>query len=345
MDLKSFGKNPEGKRQERIEDSPNYRNGKFQNVEPTEVNPGGTSFFKIMRHIASRPKSVRPSDEIPHVKTDLKDLDAAEEKPLIVWFGHSSYFIRHKGFNILIDPVFSGTASPVFFFGKAFPGSNSYDIPDFPEIDLLLLTHDHYDHLDLPSIKKGHSKAKKVLTSLGVGAHLEHWGVDSEKIIELDWWESTEINSWISITATPARHFSGRGFSRANTLWSSFVLKLGGFQLYLGADSGYSPQFREIGEKFGNFDLAFLECGQYGKYWPQIHMFPEETLQAAKDINTKTLFPVHWGKFVLSTHPWNEPVQRLLRASDGDSPEIIIPKIGETYRLGENYAQEKWWEF
>lgn len=343
MNYKSLGKKPEGERRERIEKSPNFREGKFQNIPPTRMNPDDAPFYKILAHVATRPKSVRPPKEVPNLKTDLMNL--TPERPVVVWFGHSSYFISYNGFNILIDPVFSGNASPVFFFAKAFPGADHYDIEDFPEIDLLILTHDHYDHLDFPSIQKVHSKSKQILTSLGVGSHLEYWGVKPEKIIELDWWESAAINSEVDITATPARHFSGRGFTRQQTLWSSFVLKLGDFQLYLGADSGYSPQFREIGEEFGKFDLAFLECGQYGKYWPQIHMFPEQTWRAAKDLNTEVLFPVHWGKFVLSTHPWNDSIKRLMKAATKDGPKIVMPRIGETYVVGEDFKQETWWDF
>ena len=272
MNYRSFGKVPSGERLELMKNSPNYREGKFLNIEPTSVNPNDVSIFKIVKKMLSRPSTVRPSQEVPHEQTDLKKLGA--DSPVIVWFGHSSYLIVVDDFRVLVDPVFSGNASPSRFFGKAFKGSDTYNAEDFPKIDLLVLTHDHYDHLDWPSIKKLDSKVKQVVTSLGVGAHLEYWGMAPEKITELDWWQKMEVSEKIEITATPSRHFSGRGFKRAQTLWSSFVLEIMGYRIFIGGDSGYDGSFKKINQRFGSFDLAFLECGQYGKYWPQIHMFP-----------------------------------------------------------------------
>jgi L-ascorbate metabolism protein UlaG (beta-lactamase superfamily) len=342
MNIRSFGKNPSGERLEKVKNSPNFKDGSFQNVEPTSVNPGDVSMFKILKKMLSRPDTVRPSHEVPHVQTNLKELNS--QTPVIVWFGHSSYFIHIDGYNVLIDPVFSGNASPFRFFGKAFEGADSYGAGDFPKIDLLVLTHDHYDHLDWPSIRDLDEKVKKIVTSLGVGSHLEYWGVASEKITELDWWEEIRPGDEIDITATPTRHFSGRGFKRAKTLWSSFVLNIKGYRFFLGGDSGYDNTFRKIGEKFGPFDLAFLECGQYGKYWPQIHMFPEQTVMAANDLQADVLFPVHWGKFVLSTHPWNESVKRLFEAAKRENRNIVSPKIGEAYYLKKEFEQEFWWD-
>lgn len=343
MNLRSFGRNPSGARLEKIKKAPNYREGSFQNIEPTSVNPKEVSVFKILKKMLSRPDSVRPSAEIPYVQTDLKELSLKE--PLVVWFGHSSYFLKVNGFNLLIDPVFSGNASPFRFFGKAFEGSDTYNAEDFPKIDLLILTHDHYDHLDWPSIKKLDQKTAKIVTSLGVGEHLEYWGVDTAKITELNWWESMKLSEEIEITATPSRHFSGRGFKRAQTLWSSFVLEIFGNRFFIGSDSGYDGSFQKIGEKFGPFDLAFLECGQYNEYWPEIHMFPEQTVMAARDLRAKVVQPVHWGKFVLSTHPWNEPVKRFIKAAEKENNNFIVPKIGEPYSLKNEFHQEAWWEF
>ena len=293
--------------------------------------------------MASRPASVRPSGEIPHVVTDLKKITS--EEPVVVWFGHSSYFIHARGFNILIDPVFSGNASLFSFFGKAFKGADVYDAEDLPDIDLLVLTHDHYDHLDWPTIKKIAPRSGKIITSLGVGAHLDYWGVDLDKIKELDWWEGEKISDNVTITATPSRHFSGRGLDRAKTLWSSFVLDLFEKRIFIGSDSGYDSSFATIGKEFEFFDLAFLECGQYNKYWPQIHIFPEQAVMAAKDLNAETIFPVHWSKFVLSTHPWNEPIQRIMRAAEKAKQTVVSPMIGQPYRIGQSFEQKQWWKF
>ena len=291
----------------------------------------------------SRPANVSPSAEIPNIRTDLRNLN--DKNATLVWFGHSSYFLQVNGFKILVDPVFSGNASPFRFFGKAFPGADHYNAEDIPPLDLLIITHDHYDHLDYPSINKLHDKTEKIVTSLGVGAHLETWGVKSEKITELDWWESFEIAPEVKITATPSRHFSGRTFKRAQTLWSSFVLEIADHKIFIGGDSGYDGSFRKIGSKFGPFDLALLECGQYGKYWPQIHMFPEQTVKAGQDLQARKVVPVHWGKFVLSYHPWNEPIQRFTAAAGVAGLDYYVPKVGEALEINENKPQDPWWLF
>ncbi|WP_243870473.1 MBL fold metallo-hydrolase [Salegentibacter sp. BDJ18] len=343
MILKRFGKEPSGERLKRINNAENTQNGKFQNIEPTAVQPEDVSMFKIMKQMLNRPKTVRPSAEIPHKKADLLNINT--KKPAVVWFGHSSYLLSFKGYNILVDPVFSGFASPFKFFGKSFPGTDLYQAEDFPKIDLLILTHDHYDHLDYKFLKQLKSKVLKIVTPLGVGEHLEYWNTQPDIITELNWNESEEVHQNLKVTALPCRHFSGRNVKRNTSLWASFALEWEGFKIYIGSDSGYSSQFKEIGEKFKEFNLAFLECGQYGKYWPQIHMFPEETVKAAKDLNTKILFPVHWGKFVLSVHPWNEPIRRLMAETRIQKQEVVSPRIGEAYVLGEQFSQEEWWNF
>ncbi|UJH92037.1 MBL fold metallo-hydrolase [Antarcticibacterium sp. 1MA-6-2] len=340
--FKRVGKAPSGERLEKIKKQSNYRDGKFHNVEPTSMNPDDVPFYVIMKAMISRPATVTPSEEIPHIKTDLSAL--SNDRTTFVWFGHSSYFINHNGFRILIDPVFSGNASPVKFFGKPFAGTDIYKAADIPEIDLLILTHDHYDHLDYPLIKQIHPKVKKVVTSLGVGEHLELWGVEKNKIVELGWREEHQIKN-LTITAMPSRHFSGRSFTRFNTLWSSFVLQWPDQKIYVGGDSGYSAEFKKIGEEYGPFDLVFLECGQYSKYWPQIHMMPEETVLAAKDLNAKILVPVHWGKFVLSLHPWNEPIRRLLTAAKKEGQKFVAPRLGEAWDTRKEYTQKNWWNF
>lgn len=338
-----FGKNPSGKRLERILKSPNYRNDSFHNLTPTELLLKNASRTKMFRDFFfGKPATTKPPKPIPSIKTDLKNL--SDERPTIVWFGHSSYLIKSRGFTILVDPVMQGEASPVPIFAKPFDGSDVYSLNDLPAIDLVLLTHDHYDHLHYDSVKKLASTAKHFVTSLGVGAHLEAWGVPSEKIVELDWWESTSINNEIELTAVPARHFSGRSFVRGKTIWSAFVLKLHGHQLFLGGDSGYENHFKEIGKRFGSFDIALLECGQYGENWPHIHMLPEETVMAAKDLNTKILMPVHWAKFELSLHPWDEPINRATKFATENNQPITTPLIGEPVVLNSSYPSKRWWE-
>ena len=342
MNRKVFGKTPSGKRLTRIMQSPHYKGGVFQNMEPTQVMREGASYLGLTKNFINRPVTVKPAAALPSVKTDLRQ--PAPAKPLITWFGHSSYFIRSHDFNILVDPVFSGHASPFSFFGAAFKGSDAYTVQDFPQIDLLVITHDHYDHLDYATVTRLFPKIQQAVTPLGVGAHLEYWGLDAAKITELDWWEGRTLDAGITITATPARHFSGRMFVRNKTLWASFVLQLHGHRLLLGGDSGYDAQFKIIGERFGPFDLAMLECGQYGDDWPSIHMKPEETVQAALDLRTRVLMPVHWGKFVLSLHPWNEPVKRVVVAAEKAGLPVATLRIGGTYAVGDEVGLDQWWE-
>ncbi|MAM18502.1 MAG: MBL fold metallo-hydrolase [Christiangramia sp.] len=337
--LKQFGANPGGERQARIESCNNYENGAFQNVLPTQVSPENSSFLKMLWKFMNKPANVRPQHNLPSVSTNLKELP----QQAFVWFGHSSYLLKLHGKTILIDPVFSGNAAPVSFFGKAFPGADVYKAEDMPKIDLLLLTHDHYDHLDYLTVSKLKPKVSKIVTSLGVGSHLQKWGFSETIITELNWWDSAEFWNALKITAAPARHFSGRSFSRFKTLWSSFILQFEEFQVYLGGDSGYSNSFQDIGKRFGPFDLAVMECGQYNENWPEIHMFPEQSVQAALDLQAKMAIPVHHSKFALAMHPWNEPLQRFHRAASEKELYVVSPMIGEVYNFSEDYQQKEWW--
>ena len=233
--------------------------------------------------------------------------------------------------------------SPFSFSVKAFPGSDIYKSEDMPDIDMLIITHDHFDHLDYKAVVALQPKVKHIYTSLGVVSHLRFWGIPAEKITEFDWWDTQKITDNIRLTAAPARHFSGRKLGRGKTLWSSFILELNGYRIYIGGDSGYDSHFKTIGEKFGSFDIAILECGQYGKDWPLIHMMPEEVVQAAKDLKAKLLLPVHWAKFSLSLHAWNEPIERVVKAAADFDQLITTPMIGEPFVLNKLLPENKWW--
>jgi L-ascorbate metabolism protein UlaG (beta-lactamase superfamily) len=344
MQHSSFGKLPSGKRLERIKKSPNYKNGSFQNLTETTMLAEGASYPKMIVNFFSKGIDREPVDTLPSVKVDLKSLPA--DKTSLVWFGHSSYFIKLNGKNILIDPVFSEKASPFQFIGKkAYPIQTPYALEDFPDsLDLVIITHDHYDHLDYNTIKKLHTRVKRFYTSLGVGSHLEYWGVDPSKITEFDWWETKTFDSGFKITATPARHFSGRGFKRNQTLWSSFVLKTDSAAIYIGGDSGYDSAFKTIGDNYGPFDLALLECGQYNTMWPNIHMMPEEVAQAAADLQAKAYMPVHWSKFTLALHRWKDPIERTTKAAEQLGVTVTTPLIGEPVVIGKDLPNKKWWE-
>jgi len=340
--LKSMGKNPSGERLKRVQNSKNYRDNIFQNLSITEVMKEKGDFFRTFMKFLNKPKNTKPARPLPSVKTDLKNLP--DGKPILVWFGHSSYLIKIDGKHILVDPVFSGYASPIRMnSAKNFDGTNVYGVDDMPAIDILLITHDHYDHCDYKTILELNNKTKYIITSLGVGSHFEYWGIDMNKVTELDWYESADKIDGIKITAAPARHFSGRDFKRAKTLWSSFILKTKNHAIYMGADSGYDVHFKEIGEKHGPFDLAILESGQYNEAWKSIHMMPEETVQASIDVKAKTLLPVHWGKFSLSLHPWNEPIERVMKKAEELKVEVTTPLIGEPLILGESHLTKMWW--
>jgi L-ascorbate metabolism protein UlaG (beta-lactamase superfamily) len=344
MQQASFGKMPAGKRLERIKRSPQYKDGSFQNASATPTFTGGAGMLTVMKDFFfGKHERKAPDKDIPSVKRDLKVHPSL--KPELTWFGHSSYLLQVNNLNILVDPVFSERTSPVQYAGtKAFKGSNAYTVEDMPRIDVMVITHDHYDHLDYETIKKIKDRVGVFVTSLGVGAHLEYWGIAADKIKELDWWETTDINTDTKFTAAPARHFSGRGFKRNQTLWSSFIFETNGYRIYMGGDSGYDKHFAEIGNRFGPFDLAILEDGQYNVYWSNIHMMPEETAQAAVDLKAKVLFPVHWGKFALATHPWDESVQRVLKKAGELNMKVITPKIGEQVILDSIYPATHWWE-
>ena len=342
-----FGAEATGGRRARMERSEHYNRekGAFENLNSTPTLTEGHSvagllFDQFFRKHPGR----RPSGTIPSVTTDLKNLPAGMNA--LVWFGHSSYLLQVDGKKFLVDPVFSGSASPLPGLVKAFDGSNSYGVEDMPEIDYLLITHDHYDHLDYRTITALRSRVTKVICGLGVGAHLERWGYDADRIAETDWWEHLDLGSGFTLDALPSRHFSGRRFRRNTTLWGSYALRTPSLNLYLGGDSGYDTHFAEIGEKYGPFDLAILENGQYNVAWKAIHMLPEDVLMAARDLKAHRVLPVHSGKFTLALHPWNEPLREVDRLNAAYDIPLVTPMIGEVVDLDRTDQRfGRWWEF
>ncbi|RYY39764.1 MAG: MBL fold metallo-hydrolase [Chitinophagaceae bacterium] len=340
---KPFGTAPTGARIARIGASAHYSKGQFQNPEPTPQLSEGVSMLTVLyKFFFSRNPNKQPPAPLPSVKSDLKNL--YRNQNVLAWFGHSSYFILTEGKTFLVDPVLSGHASPFSFITKAFAGSDVFKPGDFPRIDYLVLTHDHWDHLDYKAVCTLRSKVNRIITGLGTGAHLERWGFDARMIIELDWWEERALPDGFRITATPARHFSGRGLKRNGAVWTSFALQTPARKIFLGGDSGYGAHFRSIGEKLGPFDLAILECGQYNAYWKYIHMMPEEVVQAAHDLGAQQLLPVHWGKFTLALHDWDEPIRRVVAAAEQQQLPLLHPMIGELVDLDNPVKHHRWWE-
>jgi L-ascorbate metabolism protein UlaG (beta-lactamase superfamily) len=341
--IRAFGKLPTGRRKERILKSLHYREGSFHNIYETQMLTKDATYPKMIANYFKKIPGREPASLLPSVRSDLKSIPATY--PVIIWFGHSSYLISIDGKNILVDPVFSEYASPIELLGKkGYSVENPYTVDDLPDIDLLIITHDHYDHLDYPTIMKIKNRVNQYCTALGVGEHLVSWGVDENAIVELDWWEQKVFSYGLEVTATPARHFSGRTFTRNQALWNSFVLKSNTHNLFIGGDSGYDGTFKVIGEKYGPFDFAVLECGQYNTMWPYIHMMPEEAPQACIDLHAKAFLPVHWGKFTLAMHSWKDPIERAVKKSEELQVEITTPRIGEMIVLDHPLPRERWWE-
>ena len=339
--VRSLGKNPDGDALAKLQQLPNYKNGEFQNIDnddSSEVNKGGA-----LKSMFSRPQSVTPQVPLPWVKTNVKNL--AVTAPTVIWFGHSSVLIKTQSGNILIDPIFSNHAGPIPGMIKAFKGSKNYSADDMPMIDVLIISHDHYDHLDYRTVKKLRDRIKMVVVPKGVGSHFLYWGFKPENITELNWNESYTLPAGIKVTATPARHRSNRTFAEMKTLWASYVIQAGAYRMFYSGDGGYGSHFKQIGERYSPFNLALMECGQYNEAWAHHHMHPTQTAQAAHDLQARMIQPVHWAKFAESIHPWNEPVNLLIPAAESLGITVNTPRIGEPYTLGTPTKTAVWWAF
>lgn len=343
MQHPKFGAKPVGKRLESMLASPNYKEGSFVNHSYTPPLTEGYSMGKVMmKFFFGKGPHTKPKGLIPSIKTDLKNLPAGD---WLVWFGHSSYYIQMDGIKVLVDPVFSGNASPIAGTTKAFKGANEYSAEDLPVIDYLFISHDHYDHLDYDTIIKLKGRVKKVICGLGVGAHFERWGYEAANIIEMDWNDTLQLQPEIKVYALTTRHFSGRGFKRNGTLWLSFLLQTLKRKIYIGGDGGYDTHFKPIGELHGPIDLAIIENGQYNEAWKAIHFLPGENLQAALELKAKRLMPVHSGKFDLALHNWDEPLKEMTRLNQETGLPLVTPKIGELVNLNDSTQTfTEWWK-
>lgn len=342
-----FGGTPDENSQTKITKSSNHNGDIFINLEPTstalrDIPPKeGKPSFNLLSVFfppeGREPKNPLPTDKLD--KTQLKNGD-------FVWFGHSSVLFLTDNKVFLTDPIFYN-ASPVPGFVRPYKMTNRPQIKDLPNIDAVLISHDHYDHLDYEAIQEMENKVKHFYVPLGVKAHLQRWGVSDDKITEFDWYESTQIGD-VKLILTPSRHFSGRGLTNRNsTLWASWVVKSPQMSLFFSGDSGYGKHYKEIGKRFEPFDVALMEDGQYNERWPDIHMMPEQSVQASIDLKAKHVLPVHWGKYNLSLHKWKEPIQRFLAEADKNNIITLTPKIGQQFTL-ENpptpQTQGKWWK-
>lgn len=335
-----FGKKPSGERLARIIQSENYHDGKFRNKNDTrQLTQGlGTALYEFF---FKRNNEVSPKEFIPSINLDWDHW--RNETYSLTWLGHSTYLMKVDGKTILVDPVLSQSVSPIPGGGKAYKGTSVTKAEELPYIDFMFISHDHYDHLDYETVKKIQSKVGKVICGLGVGSHLEYWGFKSEQIIETDWWDITDLEADFKVITTPARHFSGRSIWSGNTLWTSFVFQTPSRNIYIGGDSGYDTHFKEIGAKYGPFDLVILENGQYDKNWKYIHMQPEEVIAATKDLKASILLPVHSSKFTLANHAWYEPLERISILSEQEKIAVLTPLIGEIVDLNNPTLEPTYW--
>ena len=343
----SFGTRPNELEKENFKKSKHFNaeKGAFENRRPglIEAMKKRTMSWGMVQDWFKAGMDRVPAGKLPEVRPDIARFLEPSDDLKVIWFGHSSFLLNMDNKVILVDPVFSEAASPVSFMVQRFQ-KPVLELKELPKIDYLLISHDHYDHLDTESIKFFVDEDITFVTPLGVGSHLRGWGVPSEKIIEKDWWESEKLEG-IEFIATPAQHFSGRnGIYDNETLWASWVIKSENHNIYFSGDSGYDTHFKEIGNRFGPFEVAFLETGQYDKKWEEVHMPPEEAVIAFRDLRAKKYFPVHWGMFELALHPWFDPIERIFKLSKEQDLELIAPKIGAIVSINESDGIEKWWE-
>jgi L-ascorbate metabolism protein UlaG (beta-lactamase superfamily) len=329
---------------ERLQASPQYRDGEFRNEVASPPRLSGFGFILAVIRGRFEPRDrPSPSVPLPSVKTDLAHLPLAQD--IVVWLGHSSYFVQIGGKRILVDPVFSNYAAPIPGMVRAFDGTSPYTIEDLPEIDAVLITHDHYDHLDYKTMKGLEPKTRLVIAGLGNGAHLQHWGYPPEKIREMNWHSSVEIAPGLQAHVLPAQHYSGRFMKRNQSLWASYALQTPLRKLYFSGDTGFGPHFADIGKRFDSFDFVALDAGQYNVRWADIHMNPEEASRAAEILNARSLLSGHAGRFSLARHAWDEPFERAVAASKGKRYRLLTPRIGEPVFLADplqNFAH--WWK-
>lgn len=344
----AFGGTPDKEAQKTIEDSQNFIEGKFQNIKTNYTNFRSSEKKATFKDWFSPPKDKNPIKPLPTIKFKGKDLIEGK----FVWLGHSTLLMNTEGLIVMTDPVFN-RASPLpsfnsnsksnFFNGKPFEFENPILIDDLPKVDVVIISHDHYDHLDSKAIKDLSDLVDYFIVPLGVGAHLERWGVNKNKINELDWYESNNYKD-IEFTFAPSLHFSGRGvFNGNSTLWGSWIVKSKSLSAYFSGDGGYSETFKKLGEEYGPFDIAFIENGAYNVDWSNVHMYPDEAVQASIDLNAEILFPIHWSKFDLSIHPWDEPIIRITKEAAKKNVNLATPMIGEVFELNA-IPKKSWWE-
>ncbi len=344
--MKSFGRRPQGARLERIRASPRWAGDQFRNVHPIAagLRDPNAATPTIGEFLCGGERRV-PRGPLP----SMSPLDAWAKSPAsglrATWLGHSTLLIEIDGHRVLIDPVWGPRASPSPFVGPKRFQPVPVPLRAMPPVDLVIVSHDHYDHLDHPTIRQLGKRDVAFVTSLGVGAHLEAWGVRPERIVELDWWESHGLpNSDLAVTAAPSQHFSGRGLKDRNaTLWSSLVIRSRRHTVFFSGDTGLTTEYEVIRERFGPFDLVMLEVGAFHPAWGDVHLGPENALKALALLGGGPFLPVHWGTFCLAMHAWDQPAETLLELGPKVGAQLVMPRLGEPTEPAHAERVEPWW--
>lgn len=336
--LPQFGGSFEGARLARMQRSPQFIDGRFENRPPAKTTDSLIGTIRLY----SQGQVRTPQFEVPVVAIDPASLRASVEPGLrAMWLGHSSVLVELGGIRVMTDPVLSDVVSPIPIGPKRLHRA-PIALDELSGIDAVVISHDHYDHLDMATVQHLASQGTHFYTGLGVGAHLERWRVPAAQIHELDWWESAEVKG-VRIVATPARHYSGRKRMDNSTLWASWAILAGDDSVYYSGDTGYAPHFREIRRRLGPMDLTLMKVGAYGETWLDIHMAPEAAVQAHLDLGGTTMLPVHWATFNLSYHAWDEPILRTLAAARKANAHVVTPRIGEVVTVGKPFANVAWY--
>jgi L-ascorbate metabolism protein UlaG (beta-lactamase superfamily) len=344
--MRSLGKKPEGARLERIKASPRWAGDRFRNVQP--IPPGlrdpNATMPSLSDFLCGGERRV-PRGPLP----SMDPLDSWRSTPSsglrATWLGHSTVLLEIDGLRVLTDPVWGPRASPSSLAGPKRFQPVPVALRALPPLDLVVVSHDHYDHLDYPTIRELAKHNVPFVTSLGVGAHLEAWGVKPELITELDWWESERAaRGSLTITAAPSQHFSGRGLKDRNaTLWSSFVFRSERHAVFFSGDTGLTTEYELIRARLGPFDLVMLEVGAFHPAWGDIHLGPQNALKALALLGGGPFLPVHWGTFSLAMHPWDQPAEALLSLGESAGAQLVMPRLGEPIEPAHGKRAEPWW--
>jgi L-ascorbate metabolism protein UlaG (beta-lactamase superfamily) len=325
------------------ERSPHYHDGVFVNLEPASLNIDTEEQRNILWELISGRAAGRPATDIPLISPEPRAFEAPAGRIAVSWFGHSTALLEIDGYRVLTDPVWSERCSPSDVVGPGRMHPPPVPLDALPALDAIVVSHDHYDHLDIDTIiALARTQWAPFVVPLGVGAHLREWGIPDERIIELDWNERAQIDE-LTLICTPARHFSGRFLNRNVTLWASWAIIGPAHRAYFGGDTGYTKSFAEIGQEHGPFDVTLMPVGAYNTVWPDIHMNPEEAVQAHVDVNGGLLVPIHWCTFRLAPHPWAEPIERLLAAAGAANVAVAVPKPGGRVDTTATAEFEPWW--